>query len=101
MPGTVTVTPAVSGLGSYVPVTPTRLMDTRSGIGVAAGKVGPGGTVTLQVTGREGIPATGVSAVVLNVTATGPTASSFVSVHPNGTPRTSASNLNFTAGRTI
>ncbi|MFF9169730.1 MULTISPECIES: hypothetical protein [unclassified Streptomyces] len=101
VPGTVTVTPAVSGLGSYVPVTPTRLMDTRSGIGVAAGKVGPGGTVTLQVTGREGIPATGVSAVVLNVTATGPTASSFVSVHPNGTPRTSASNLNFTAGQTI
>ncbi|MFG3347066.1 hypothetical protein ACGF1Z_18595 [Streptomyces sp. NPDC048018] len=101
--GTFTVTPAeaASGLGRYVPLAPTRLMDTRSGTGVAPGKVGPGGTVTLQVTGAKGIPATGVGAVVLNVTATSPTAGGFVSVYPDGTTRTSASNLNFTAGQTI
>ncbi|MFF6774131.1 hypothetical protein ACFY8W_11255 [Streptomyces sp. NPDC012637] len=99
--GTFTVTPPVSGLGSYAPLTPTRLMDTRTGIGVEPAKVGPGGTVTLQVTGRKGIPSTGVSAVVLNVTATAPTAAGFVSVYPDGTARTSASNLNFKAGQTI
>ncbi|WP_406366565.1 hypothetical protein [Streptomyces sp. NBC_01546] len=100
--GTLTVTPpAVSGLGTYKPITPTRLMDTRSGLGVPQAKVGQGETVTLQVTGTAGIPATGVSAVVLNVTATDPTTSSHVSVYPNGTTRTSASNLNFTAGQTI
>ncbi|MEU6755875.1 hypothetical protein, partial [Streptomyces sp. NPDC046685] len=43
----------------------------------------------------------GVKAVVLNVTATNPTQSSFVSVYPSGTTRSSASNLNFTAGQTI
>ncbi|MFJ9792158.1 hypothetical protein, partial [Streptomyces globosus] len=36
-----------------------------------------------------------------NVTATNPTDASFVSVYPSGTARTSASNLNFTAGLTI
>ncbi|MFI1811596.1 hypothetical protein ACH414_14870 [Streptomyces sp. NPDC020422] len=87
--------------GWFKPVTPTRLMDTRCGLGVRQGKVGPGGVVTLQVTGGAGIPTTGVTAVVLNITATAPTSGSFVSVHPDGTTRTSASNLNFTAGQTI
>ncbi|MFD7628394.1 hypothetical protein ACFV7Q_20530 [Streptomyces sp. NPDC059851] len=100
--GTLTVTPPpVSGLGTYKPVTPTRLMDSRVGLGVPKAKVGQGGTVTLQVTGSAGIPAVGVTAVVLNVTATDPTSASHVSVYPNGTTRTSASNLNFTAGQTV
>ncbi|WP_406512547.1 hypothetical protein OG851_23295 [Streptomyces sp. NBC_00161] len=100
--GTLTVTPPpVSGLGTYKPITPTRLMDTRSGLGVPKAKVGQGGTATLQVTGTAGIPAAGVTAVVLNVTATDPTDASYVSVYPNGTTRTSASNLNVTAGQTI
>ncbi|MFI8963831.1 hypothetical protein ACIGO8_17155 [Streptomyces sp. NPDC053493] len=100
--GTFTVTPpATAGLGTYKAVAPTRLMDTRSGLGVRKGKVGAGETVTLQVAGKGPVPASGVGAVVLNVTATAPTAGSFVSVYPDGTARTSASNLNFTAGQTI
>ncbi|MGW0750308.1 hypothetical protein ACWD3L_12700, partial [Streptomyces sp. NPDC002587] len=60
--GTLTVTPpAVSGQGTYKPITPTRLMDTREGLGVPKAKVGQGGTVTLQVTGTAGIPASGVT----------------------------------------
>ncbi|MEU6980411.1 FlgD immunoglobulin-like domain containing protein [Streptomyces sp. NPDC046371] len=86
--------------GTYTPVTPTRLMDTRSGLGVPKAKVGAGKTVSLKVTGAGGVPATGVTAVVLNVTATNATTSSHVSVYPSGTRQTSASNLNFTAGRT-
>ncbi|MET9318676.1 N-acetylmuramoyl-L-alanine amidase [Streptomyces sp. NPDC003038] len=85
----------------FVPVTPKRLMDTREGLGVAKAPVGAGGVVTLPVAGVGGIPATGVTAVVLNVTATNPTEPSFVSVYPSGTTRTSASNLNFVAGQTI
>ncbi|MEU8761154.1 FlgD immunoglobulin-like domain containing protein [Streptomyces sp. NPDC048659] len=86
--------------GTYHPVAPTRLMDTRSGLGVPKGKVGADKTVTLQVTGTAPVPATGVTSVVLNVTATDATAGSFVSAYPSGTRRTSASNLNFTAGQT-
>lgn len=64
--------------------------------------VGAGKTISLQVTGRDGVPATGVTAVVLNVTATGPTASSYVTAYPDGQSRPAAgSNLNFTKGETI
>ncbi|MGC9377076.1 hypothetical protein [Streptomyces sp. MH13] len=91
-----------SNLGSlYQPLAPTRAMDTRYGTGVAKGKVGSGDTVTLQVAGRGGVPATGVTAVVLNVTATNATSSTFLSVYPSGTARTSASTMNPTAGRTV
>ncbi|WP_128985140.1 N-acetylmuramoyl-L-alanine amidase, partial [Streptomyces roseicoloratus] len=95
------VTVTVPGPKTFQPVTPTRLMDTRVGLGVPKAKIGPGQEAVLQVTGANGIPATGVGAVVLNVTATNPTEGSFVSVYPNGTDRTSASNLNFMAGTTI
>ncbi|MGW7459570.1 hypothetical protein ACWGIO_17905, partial [Streptomyces sp. NPDC054797] len=91
-----------STLGStHTNIGPKRLMDTREGLGVPQAKVGGGQVVTLPVAGVEGIPETGVKAVVLNVTATNPTASSYVSVFPSGTTRTSASNLNFSAGQTI
>ncbi|MFF6775872.1 hypothetical protein ACFY8W_20250, partial [Streptomyces sp. NPDC012637] len=79
----------------YKPVTPARLMDTRAGLGVPQAALGAGETVDLAV------DRPGASAVVLNVTATGPTAGSFVSVYPYGTERTAASNLNFTAGQTV
>ncbi|WP_333771361.1 peptidoglycan recognition protein family protein, partial [Streptomyces sp. IBSBF 2435] len=99
---TTVVADAAPPATTFHPLTPARLMDTRSGKGVPAGAVGPGGVVSLPVTGgTTGVPASGVTAVVLNVTATGPTSSSFVSVYPDGTARTSASNLNFVAGQTI
>ncbi|MDQ0797267.1 peptidoglycan recognition protein [Streptomyces sp. B1I3] len=103
--GRTTVTAAVNvnvpSPKKFVPVTPQRLMDTRVGLGVPKAQVGPAGVVTLQVTGTNGIPATDVGAVVLNVTATHVSATSFVSVYPNGTTRTSASNLNVVQGQTV
>ncbi|CAM5547418.1 hypothetical protein SAVIM338S_04406 [Streptomyces avidinii] len=101
LPVTVVAEAAAPKDSKFVPVTPKRLMDTREGLGVPKAKVGPGGTVTLTVAGANGIPASGVTAVVLNVTATDPTVASYVSVFPSGTTRSSASNLNFTAGQTI
>ena len=38
---------------------------------------------------------------MLNVTVTGPTATSFLTVHPTGTARPLAANLNFTSGTTL
>ncbi len=91
----------VDGGSAYVPVGPVRVLDTRNGTGGYSAPVGPGGTISLQVTGVDGVPASGVTAVVLNVTATGPTDSSFVTVYPDGTALPTSSNLNFTAGETI
>ena len=55
----------------------------------------------MQVTGRGGVPAAGVSAVALNVTVTGPTALSFLTAWPHGNSRPLASNLNYTANQTV
>jgi hypothetical protein len=86
--------------GSFHVVTPSRILDTRIGLG-APGPLGPGATMILQVGGRGGIPAASVAAVVMNVTVTGPDAPSFLTVFPSDQPRPLASNLNFTGGRTV
>ena len=57
--------------------------------------------VKLKVAGVHGVPASGVTAVVMNVTAVKPTTSGYVTVYPDGKPVPAVSNLNFTAGRTI
>ncbi|MBW3650219.1 MAG: S8 family serine peptidase, partial [Actinobacteria bacterium] len=85
----------------YHPLAPSRILDTRSGNGAPAAKVGPGARVDLQVTGRGGVPTTGVSAVVVNVTVTEPTAGSHLTAWPTGSARPVASNLNYSAGKTV
>ncbi|MGH9266267.1 MAG: hypothetical protein ACRD1D_16405, partial [Acidimicrobiales bacterium] len=83
----------VPGAG-YHPVTPNRILDTRT-FGAAPG---PQATLDLQVTGTQGVPASGVSAVMVNVTVVSPTTAGFLTVFPTGEPRPVASNLNFTPG---
>ncbi|WP_235032353.1 N-acetylmuramoyl-L-alanine amidase [Actinacidiphila yanglinensis] len=87
--------------GTFTPVGPTRIMDTRNGTGVAKGALGAGKSVALQVDGVGGVPASGVTGVVMNVTAVQPTTSGYVMVYPDGSARPATSNLNFPAGRTI
>ncbi|KIX77443.1 hypothetical protein SF23_12200 [Streptomyces sp. MBRL 10] len=48
-----------------------------------------------------GVPATGVTAVVLNVTVTAPTEDSHLVVWPHGVARPGASNLNYLRGQTV
>ena len=94
--------PAFAAATGFVGVTPARLLDTRDGTGVSGvGPVGAAASIDLQVTGRGGLPSTGVSAVVLNVTVANPTASSYVTVWPTGSARPTASNLNFEPGQVV
>lgn len=86
---------------ALAPIAPTRVLDTRNGTGAREARVAAGGTLRVDVTGVGGVPATGVSAVILNVAAVGPTSSGWVTVHPSGSPRPHASNLNYGAGRTV
>ena len=86
-------------------VDPVRLFDTRRGSpqglrSVYQGKIGSDEVLEIQVTGVAGIPTSGVSAVSLNVTVTGPTSEGFITVYPCG-QKSTASNLNFTANQTI
>ncbi|MET7395189.1 hypothetical protein ABZS66_17035 [Dactylosporangium sp. NPDC005572] len=84
---------------TYYPMSPYRIMDTRSGVGAPKGAVGNGGTVSLQITGAGGVP-TDASTVVLNVTVTEPTGPGFVTVYPSGVARPTASSINYAKGWT-
>jgi len=81
--------------------TPSRILDTRIGLGAPQAKLGTSSTISLQVAGQGGVPATGVTSVILNATATEPTAESFLTVWPEGISRPLVSNLNYLAGQTV
>ncbi len=102
-----TLSPLQVAAQSVTTVTPGRILDTRpTGVTVdgqqqATGAFGAGETRTLPVANRGGVPASGVTAVAVNITAINPTATSFVTAFPTGTTRPNASNLNLAAGRTL
>jgi hypothetical protein len=95
---TVTKTIEVTAGGStYVPVTPTRVLDTRDGQGAPAAPVAPQGTVAVNVLDGVKVPQNmgAVTAVVMNVTVAGSKSIGFISAYPAGTPVPSSSNVNF------
>lgn len=81
------------------PLAPTRLLDSRGPIGDWSGPLEAGTPRTLAVRGRAGIPAT-ATAIVGNVTVTGATAASYLTLWPAGLDRPTAANVNFAAGET-
>ena len=98
-----TVTAAFSTAGSYfTPVTPTRILDTRSGTGVAkAGPVAPNATIKLKIAGVDGLPQSGVTAVALNVTATEATKLGVITAYPDGASLPEVSNIDFHANQNV
>jgi hypothetical protein len=87
--------------GLFEPLPPARILDTRTTNGGHDFPLGPGQTLTLQVSGRGAVPSSGAGAVIMNVTVANPTALSYLTVWPAGVSRPNASNLNFTTGETI
>jgi hypothetical protein len=87
--------------GLFEPLPPARILDTRTTNGGHDYPLGPGQTLTLQVSGRGAVPSSGAGAVIMNVTVTNPTALSYLTVWPAGVSRPNASNLNFSTGETI
>ena len=79
---------------AYHAVTPVRALDTRSGRQPSAGSVS-----TVALSGRYGIPAAGVAAAVVNVTAVNPARAGYLQVYP-GSQRPTTSTVNYSAGRT-
>jgi hypothetical protein len=101
-----TATVALSGTavpdatGTYYGLpTPSRYLDTRPGA-----RVPNGGTRTVQIRGvtKDGytMPASGISAVVVNLTAVATSAKGFFTLYPNLTTLPTASTINFPAGWT-
>ncbi len=85
--------------GAYTSLAGNRLLDTRKKVGVSTTTpIPPRSYVDVQVTGRGGVPSSGVQAAVLNVTAIYPTTRGYLTVYPAGQPRPTASSVNFNAG---
>lgn len=102
----------VSTPGAETPFTassPTRLVDTRVGVGAAPAPVQAATPLRIQVGGAEldnpDDPASPMvipsdaSAVAMNLTVVRPSADGFATVWPCGSDRPLASNLNYVAGR--
>ena len=87
-------------------LTPARLLDTRpgqrtiDGRSAGAGRLGAGGVLELDVTGRGGT-ATNSAAVSLNLTATQTAGEGYATVYPCGSARPDASTINYGPGATI
>ncbi len=96
--------PSAAGAGLYDALSPERICDTRiaQAPNQCTGKApGAGSTLDVQVTGEGGVPASGVAAVVANVTAIGSPSPGYLTVFPEGTKQPSASNLNYGAGAVV
>jgi len=105
-----------SGEGHYNTTAPTRVADTRCGetppvTGAGDCTAIPAGNKTLKtlttsqsvdvaVAGQGTIPATGLSAAVVQLTTTNPTTNGYLTAYPTGTTRPTASNVNWVVGQT-
>ena len=84
-------------------VTPARILDTRKGLGAPKAQVAPSGSIKLAIDGADqgALPASGITAVSLHVTAVDNDSSGYVTVYPDGQSKPIVSNLNYTAGSTV
>ena len=110
-PGTAPTTTGSSG--AYTPATPYRVCDTRpagsvtanqcdnNSTGAGSGPITQGSTRVVTVDGFGPVPGSGVTAVVVNVTAVAPSKNTYLSVFPDGTTWPGTSNLNPDAGTVL
>ena len=95
-----------TGYSSYVPVSPSRLLETRPGQSTVdaqmngIGVLPAAATTVLQIGGRAGVR-TDASSVVLNLTAINAAQPGFVTVYPCDAGRPNVAQLNYPAGGTV
>ncbi len=82
---------------TFTPVVPKRALDSRE----VGGLIGQDGERVVDVAATLGVGAGSIDSVVLNVTATEPSASSYMTVFPDATTRPLASNLNYVVTETV
>ena len=95
--------------GTYQPVGPSRVLDTRSGLGGTRAQVPAGGSVAVQIDNQSfyenqvysGVARGVAGAAALTVTAVTPASSGHLTVYADGDPTPTASNVNFVTGHTV
>lgn len=98
LPNAYRVTPAPKppSASRFTAVKPALVLDTTHGVGAPKARISAHATVTVKVAGRAGVPATGVTAVALTVTAINPARSGTVIAYPAGSARPDVTDLSFT-----
>jgi hypothetical protein len=77
--------------GAFLPATPSRLLT----VTIAGGK-----SAKLAIGGKDGVPATGTTAALVDLTASGASANGMVTAYADGTSRPGVSSLGYTKGQT-
>ena len=83
---------------TYVPLSPTRLLDSRNGTGGLSGPFTNHAARTFGVTGGSSVVPAGATAVTGNLTVTGQTSSGYLFIGPVVTNNPTSSTLNFPVG---
>ena len=110
-----TATGRTSATGAFFPLAPDRILDTRTGVNTPITPLGQGKVLTAQVAGAHGsgavgvpaegasasVPSGSISAAVVNITVTGGTAPSYLTVYADGSSRPTVSSINFGKGQTV
>jgi Metallo-peptidase family M12 len=91
--------PASAGPSTFTPITPTRLIDTRSRVGGFA-RLAAGRQVVVQVTDGVSVPADATSAV-FSIVAVNPAAPGYLTAYPCSSDRPETSTVNFIGVQTI
>lgn len=105
--------PGFAAPGVFVPVSPTRICDTRpgnpsnlTGPGAQCGRsaiwarLGPGFLLSFSVPGYFGVPEDSVTAVALDVTATDAKSPGYLTAYPNGQVTPASSTVDYAEGQT-
>lgn len=82
--------------GDYVAVAQTKVFDSRG----TTGPLGSNASVTVPVLGQGGVPASGVGAVLVDITAVNPSGGGYIRVAPSDASMPSTSSLSYNDGQT-
>jgi hypothetical protein len=82
--------------GLFFATGPGRAWDTR--VNGTKDPMAPGSWLKVKVAGVAGVPASGVSAVTMNLTVAGSTTNGYLTVYPSGTSLPNASSINYVKG---
>ncbi|GAA4457865.1 LamG-like jellyroll fold domain-containing protein [Phytohabitans houttuyneae] len=91
---------AAAGNTSFTPTPPTRIVDSRSGLGGIDGPLQASNTMTVTIAGAAGVPA-GVKAVAINYTILSPDTAGWVTTYADGTTLPGVSGLQYQVNANI
>jgi hypothetical protein len=86
---------STSSAQSYKPVTATRVLDTRTGLGAPQAQIANGATLTLQVAGNTSPVPAGAAAVAISLTATREAGAGYMEAYASGSTVTPTTALSY------